>query len=335
MADTNINYDNSSSSGSMEQLSTQIMVAAIVVLFMVIIFVLFLHLYARWFWNQRSAGVHTHPTPTRRRFVFAPPTQEDPILVLHRGLEPSLLRSLPVLIFHPDDFQDKIECAVCLCELQLGEKARLLPKCNHGFHVDCIDMWFQSHITCPLCRNIVSLVDNSSKQDESTIPAPHYSLPLEEGNSGDQGYSNSIESPNFPTNVLFWGNQALLVSTGSITPQTAAAAATEEDRPSSSSSSSSSSSISTTTSLPRNLQDGALVIEIPRLTTDGFSSLSPSPASRFPQEEMKSPMTTRLKSLRRLLGREKRVIIPSSPGFVDVEQGGGGNSHSSKTSSES
>ncbi|RVW52094.1 hypothetical protein CK203_095062 [Vitis vinifera] len=36
-------------------------------------------------------------------------------------------------------------------------------------------------------------------------------------------------------------------------------------------------------------------------------------------------MTTRLRSLKRLLSREKRVV-PCSPGSVDVEQGGRGQS---------
>lgn len=31
----------------------------------------------------------------------------------------------------------------------------MLPKCKHGFHVECIDMWFHSNNTCPLCRNLV------------------------------------------------------------------------------------------------------------------------------------------------------------------------------------
>lgn len=29
---------------------------------------------------------------------------------------------------------------------------RDLPKCHHGFHVECIDMWLSSHTNCPICR---------------------------------------------------------------------------------------------------------------------------------------------------------------------------------------
>lgn len=44
------------------------------------------------------------------------------------------------------------ECAVCLSIFEEGEEVRKLPKCNHSFHVACIDMWLYSHSDCPLCR---------------------------------------------------------------------------------------------------------------------------------------------------------------------------------------
>lgn len=44
------------------------------------------------------------------------------------------------------------ECSVCLNEFEDSEPLRLLPKCRHYFHPECIDMWLYSHTTCPLCR---------------------------------------------------------------------------------------------------------------------------------------------------------------------------------------
>lgn len=44
------------------------------------------------------------------------------------------------------------ECSVCLNEFQEDETLRLLPKCNHAFHIPCIDTWLRSHTNCPLCR---------------------------------------------------------------------------------------------------------------------------------------------------------------------------------------
>lgn len=281
-------------------LTGKIMVVAIIVLFFVVVFVLFLHLYAKWFWWRIDEASPNPPRRRRRRFVFAP--GQDPAIAatLRRGLEPSVLRSLPVLIFDPQAFKDGLECAVCLSELVQGEKARLLPKCNHGFHVDCIDMWFQSHSTCPLCRNPVapesSISNTSTAEVAEDVDSP--------GENMVSGFST--ESPNFPTNVLFWGNQT----------QVSSGVACLEEGPSSQCPPCPSSSSSS--SAPA---DGMLVIDIPRQLTENFPSLSPS-ASRFSEEESKSPVTTRLRSLKRLLSRDRRAS-PCSPGSVDVEQAAG------------
>ena len=51
---------------------------------------------------------------------------------------------------------DKINgCSVCLCEFEEGDVLRVLqpPGCGHAFHRNCIDTWFNLHITCPLCRH--------------------------------------------------------------------------------------------------------------------------------------------------------------------------------------
>lgn len=47
------------------------------------------------------------------------------------------------------------QCAVCLEGMKDGEAARRLPTCSHAFHASCIDMWLDSHATCPVCRSLV------------------------------------------------------------------------------------------------------------------------------------------------------------------------------------
>ncbi|XP_058071309.1 RING-H2 finger protein ATL74-like [Magnolia sinica] len=47
-------------------------------------------------------------------------------------------------------------CAICLADFSDGDKIRLIPKCNHRFHVACIDTWLMSHSSCPTCRQRLS-----------------------------------------------------------------------------------------------------------------------------------------------------------------------------------
>lgn len=48
---------------------------------------------------------------------------------------------------------------------------RELPKCHHSFHIDCIDMWFHSHSTCPVCRAPVEPENNIPPQNHQTDSA--------------------------------------------------------------------------------------------------------------------------------------------------------------------
>ncbi|KAL6856260.1 hypothetical protein ACP4OV_019062 [Aristida adscensionis] len=85
---------------------------------------------------------------------------------------------------------EALDCAVCITELAAGETVRVLPRCGHGFHVDCVDMWLRSHSTCPLCR--------CPAVDDPPLPPAPPAVPTPEADP---------ESPNFPTNVLFFGSQ--------------------------------------------------------------------------------------------------------------------------------
>lgn len=127
------------------QLSGIIIIIFIMLLFILVLLVIIfrLHSVRHRFWNHRTTG---HPT-----------SSDLPTLQQHQGLDPSILKSIKVVQFSAAQDKSGLECSVCLCQVSEGENARYLPKCNHGFHMQCIDIWFHSHSTCPLCRNLVSI----------------------------------------------------------------------------------------------------------------------------------------------------------------------------------
>ncbi|KAL3504799.1 hypothetical protein ACH5RR_034640 [Cinchona calisaya] len=73
-----------------------------------------------------------------------------------RGLDSTIIDTFPMFLYSDVKGlklgKGELECAVCLNEFEDDETLRLLPKCSHVFHPDCIDAWLASHITCPVCR---------------------------------------------------------------------------------------------------------------------------------------------------------------------------------------
>nr|AAW33880.1 RING-H2 subgroup RHE protein [Populus tremula x Populus alba] len=142
-------------------LSGKIMLSAILILFFVIIVMVLLHLYARWYLTRARQRQVRRVRNRRTHLVFYVDSPQNPNNVtshVTRGLEETVKNSLPVFVYPRKTHQDSIECAVCLSEFEENERGRVLPKCNHSFHTECIDMWFHSHSTCPLCRSPVEPV---------------------------------------------------------------------------------------------------------------------------------------------------------------------------------
>lgn len=46
-------------------------------------------------------------------------------------------------------------CTICLGEYKASERLRLILKCDHCFHADCLEQWLQRKKTCPICRTSV------------------------------------------------------------------------------------------------------------------------------------------------------------------------------------
>ncbi|KAF2311427.1 hypothetical protein GH714_022917 [Hevea brasiliensis] len=97
------------------------------------------------------------------RTGYAPSTARK-----NSGIDRAVIESLPIFRFSSLRGQkDGLECAVCLTRFEPPEVLRLLPKCKHAFHVECVDTWLDAHCTCPLCRYRVDpedilLIDHAS-----------------------------------------------------------------------------------------------------------------------------------------------------------------------------
>eukprot|EP01018_Ginkgo_biloba_P036964 Gb_02533 [translate_table: standard] len=174
----------------------EIMIIAIAVLFTVVLFIFCLHIYAKWFWRQSGRIVSRRRrrrgswSSIRRRFAF---TEEEDVGNSgnrNAGLDKAVIEALPIFIYQSECYQDGLDCSVCLCEFEENEKGRLLPRCNHSFHVECIEMWLHSHSTCPLCRTYVQPEPRSGNPSDGII---------EEASSGGDD-STVVEMPNLDSN---------------------------------------------------------------------------------------------------------------------------------------
>lgn len=104
-----------------------------------------------------------------RRVVFDS-GDEVPVRVASTGIKRRTLRSLPVAVYTVGGGgESSNDCAICLAELSEGEKVRVLPNCNHVFHVKCVDTWLLSHSSCPTCRQ--SLLQNNSSCNSNCHPS--------------------------------------------------------------------------------------------------------------------------------------------------------------------
>ncbi|KAI3773253.1 hypothetical protein L1987_47778 [Smallanthus sonchifolius] len=249
------------------EVTGRVLIATIIALVVVLILVFLFHIYARWLWHRRQQGIDSS---NNRRSQ----DQHSGVTVLRRGLDAAFLKTLPVSEFDTKDFKDGLECSVCLSELEQGEKTRVLPKCNHVFHAECIDMWFHSHSTCPICRNPVS--EQPQVSVESLLENNQT-----QANNGD-----------FPTNVLFWGDET---EVSTLTSQLEEAnsnhqAPTLPFEP-----------VASTSQTNNDRLKPDLVIDIPRLQASDE------------EEDEKTPIMSGLRSLRRILSSSSR-FNPFSPG---------------------
>ncbi|KAI9182496.1 hypothetical protein LWI28_025923 [Acer negundo] len=135
----------------------KIMLCSVILLFLVVALLVGFHFYGRWHLNhrrRRARRTFLHSSAAAAAANAANTTTTSNNSVTNQALDTSVLKKIPTFVYSSSttDHDRLLECAVCLSEFEENEKGRVLPKCNHAFHVDCIDMWFQTHSSCPLCR---------------------------------------------------------------------------------------------------------------------------------------------------------------------------------------
>ncbi|KAG5059282.1 hypothetical protein AAZX31_01G031100 [Glycine max] len=146
----------SPTSSSGNRISPAILV--IIVILAVVFFILgFLHLLVRFLIKQRSSSNSSISQSNRYPDMSesdAYQRQLQQLFHLHdSGLDQAFIDALPVFFYKEIiGLKEPFDCAVCLCEFLEQDKLRLLPMCNHAFHIECIDTWLLSNSTCPLCR---------------------------------------------------------------------------------------------------------------------------------------------------------------------------------------
>lgn len=126
-----------------------------------------------------ALGLNSAVRCALRRAAFANPERAAARLAA-TGLKRRALERIPVAVYGEGAGIPATECPICLGEFADGEKVRVLPLCNHGFHVRCIDTWLAAHSSCPNCRH--SLLDRAA-----TVAAG--------GGRDRRGVGNSSEIP--------------------------------------------------------------------------------------------------------------------------------------------
>ena len=101
-----------------------------------------------------------------------------------RGVDPEIIQTFPTFAYSSVKGRSALACSVCLNEYEDDDTLRLIPRCRHVFHPECIDSWLKSHYTCPLCRaNLLIPFAPQGESEDETTPFVGMELPEEEEES--------------------------------------------------------------------------------------------------------------------------------------------------------
>jgi hypothetical protein len=174
------------------------MAIIIIVLISAFLFMGFFSIYVRRCTQRSDDGANTNVANQQR----TSPSGGRPS---QQGLDKSVVENLP-LVGYPlvkglEGGKDLHECAVCLSDFEDEDNVRLLPKCGHIFHPDCIDMWFDSHSTCPLCRaSLVPIEGKEVEEGESAVSEEYRNWVRSRGTAPDGETFTIHDGPPVPPN---------------------------------------------------------------------------------------------------------------------------------------
>ncbi|RZC90693.1 hypothetical protein C5167_028525 [Papaver somniferum] len=140
----------------------------IIIIFSLLLILCLLCLYARWLYRYRRSSFPTTTTTvmaTINTTLHPDPPCGDSL----SGLDQDTINSFPVILHRSGDPNSaETQCSICLSILQDEEKVKVLPGCNHCYHLECVDKWLSTQSSCPLCR--ASLVVKKSLPEAITLP---------------------------------------------------------------------------------------------------------------------------------------------------------------------
>ncbi|CAB9530932.1 region, transmembrane domain- and RING domain-containing protein 1 [Seminavis robusta] len=69
-------------------------------------------------------------------------------------------------------------CSICIDDFEQGEKLRMLPRCRHMFHTECILPWLtERQGCCPLCK--VEVIEQEPREQQTLVQTTHDHDPTE------------------------------------------------------------------------------------------------------------------------------------------------------------